>query len=362
MGIQSLFQARFTAALMSVVCLSALFTGACEDSSDTKPQEGVDNSGSSGSSDSSGSGPGAPKPVATGSSDGRLVTVDGTTYEVHTFLYNADTATPEGQTAYTLSFPDGFEGVVSNAIIVAGGGGGGGISANNVDGSGGGGGGGVITAEDYQIGASGAAILVGTGGTGGVKSTRGNTGKDSALDNGSEPLTAKGGGGGGAGDGSISGLEGGSSGGGGAGNGQGGTSPVPYEHQADGRGSQGYQGGKAAGVNKILDCGGGGGGAGSKGGAGSGNTGGQPGAGGDPRDLENIPYHGDLSVSPGGRGGAILAQALTTEDVAAVPSEYGGGGDGGSGSTVTGGVAEAGTGAAGKEGIVIVWWEYVSVP
>jgi hypothetical protein len=106
-----------------------------------------------------------------------------------------------------------------------------------------------------------------------------------------------------------------------------------------------------------MDCGGGGGGAGGLGGNGTGYASGQPGTGGDARIISNIPGHGSLSFSPGGTGGAFFRRAVTQDDAVRSPSEYGGGGDAGTGGS-SGMTADIASGAAGNAGIVIVWWKY----
>jgi hypothetical protein len=290
-------------------------------------------------------------PIAAGSSDGRLVEEGGVTYELHTFYYNPDTAS-NNQTEYILTFPAGFGNVSANVIVVAGGGGGGGT--DSTDTGGGGGGGGVIQETSYTITGT-VSVVVGGGGASGGRTAQGVTGTDSVFDS----LTAHGGGGGGRGyngSSNLNGLAGGSSGGAGAGSGtSSGTSPDPIDT------IQGNKGGTGGRTSNTIDCGGGGGGAGGPGANGTGTASGQPGTGGDAREISGIPYHGNLSLSPGGRGGAYFRRALSMDDTVQSPSEYGGGGGAGTGGN-SGMTAEIASGAPGNAGIVIVWWEYQPAP
>jgi hypothetical protein len=109
----------------------------------------------------------------------------------------------------------------------------------------------------------------------------------------------------------------------------------------------------------LRDCGGGGGGAG---GPGTDGQEGIPGAGGDARTISDIPYYSEMDFSPGGMGSDILTRALTIDDAAVISPEYGSGGD--AGISTNDNASWSSTpddilaGAAGKAGVVIVWWEY----
>jgi hypothetical protein len=281
----------------------------------------------------------------------------GTIKEVHTFTYNGS----GNQTNYSLTFPAGVVVDGAQALVVAGGGGGGGtskyISENpghylidiGMDTGGGGGGGGVIYPTQTISGT--VSVSVGGGGGSGWRQYNGANGVNSVFGT----LTAIGGGGGGGGGNTgqyQNGRAGGSSGGAGAVSLDPGISPNPSVQ------GQGNKGGISATSNVAgtIDGGGGGGGAGSAGTNGTGGEFGQPGLGGAPRVISGIPFHGSLSVSPGGDGGYYYHRVLTAADMPQSPTLYGGGGTAGTGGQ--GGLNEMG--AAGKEGIVIVWWNYVA--
>jgi hypothetical protein len=256
-------------------------------------------------------------PLATGGITNVFLTADRLTiYEVHKFNYNIGVANN-----YSLVFPAGSAPVNANVLVVAGGGGGGGGGVGDAGGGGGAGGNGC-----HAPGA------------------QGSNGADSVFGS----LVAKGGGGGGSTAGDLNGLAGGSSGGGGSGwGGNIGTSP-------NGVSQQGNKGGNGSPATNI-DCGGGGGGAG---GVGQNASGSQRGQGGAPRGF-NLPYYGNTNVARGGIGGAYVAGGVTPDNAATLPAEDGGGGGGGT-ATNTNTFSMFSAGAAGKAGVVYVWWVYVA--
>jgi hypothetical protein len=284
--------------------------------------------------------------MATGGEVNMVDAGGGTFKEVHRFTYNSGNDV-DGQTPYTLDFSGTVSGLSAKVIIAAGGGGGGGSSGTG-DGGGGGGGGGLIY-EDYAIGGD-ITVRVGKGGAGGISeenfanattATEGVSGNDSVFGT----RTAIGGGGGGGGfNNRYNGKNGGSGGGGGSGsnNGSAGNSTG---------GGQGNAGGVAT-MRSSLDAGGGGGGA-----VGAGQNGGDGpgGAGGTGRTITEIPYWTSLVLCRGGNGGN---SSTSQEQPPAAPTLFGEGGAAGpaGGSTPI----DRRAGRAGKEGVVIVWWDYIA--
>jgi uncharacterized repeat protein (TIGR02543 family) len=221
-------------------------------------------------------------------------------------------------------------------LVAAGGGAGAGGNASE-HGGGGGGAGGVATGT-LDISTSTLSIAVGTGGTGGVKNSRGTSGANSSLGNG---ITMTGGGAGGTyftnGP-----LGGGSGGGAGSGN---------IRTGANGTAGQGNNGGSVTRATNSGRHGGGGGGAGGAGGSttDNGTITTSAGAGG-------IGIQYSISGSPvfyGGGGGG----GGSSKDAGSTGGGAGGSGVGGTGATWTGSVTTqatagtAGTGSGGGGGI-----------
>lgn len=266
--------------------------------------------------------------VTTFEGDGTIGSV-GTRYIVHTFASSGALALHAARDVEYL--------------IVAGGGGGGGSFHG-----GGGGAGGLITGS-LSVAPGSQSAVVGTGGDGGAQQTNPRDFGDNGGDSSVLGVTALGGGGGGAGAiGATAAI--GRSGGSGGGGAFAGTSG------ADGSPGQGHAGGRGRDASGPVRNGGGGGGAGAAGGA---AVAGAVGHGGDGGVGVSSAITGDVRTYAGGGGGnghtsggraglggAGGGGAGQRVSVAAVAGAHGLGGGGGG--------ADAGVGADGGDGVVIV--------
>ena len=228
-------------------------------------------------------------------------------------------------------------------LVVAGGGGGG------CDRAGGGGAGGLIYSASYALASNSALITVGTGGAGSTNDgSKGVNGNNSVFFN----QTAVGGGGGGS-EGSKPGASGGSGGGSSYGSGQSGGAPTSGQGN---RGGNGKDNGRAPG---------GGGGAGAQGTDGADNTRIDGGIGlaysitgtstyyaggggaGDNRDGAGTAIGGFGGLGGGGNGGQSYNSSGAGTNGSPGTDGLGGGGGGGS-------TSDAGIGAKGGNGTVII--------
>ena len=265
--------------------------------------------------------------------DVTVITQDGTTYCVHSFI-------DVGTSNFEVLRVGGLQ---VDYLIVGGGGSGGG--SGPVGAAGGGGAGGVVLGDDF-LGAGSYGVTVGIGGATKTGNTSGNDGASSAF-NGVSAAGGGGGGGGGADD--PDGRDGGS--GGGAGRDGTGGSPTTGQGSAGGNGSTTDTGADRAGA--------GGGGAGAPGQSAhpSNGTAGFGGAG------FNVSTF-DQGVLAGGGGGG--ARPGNTVGIGAAGGGDGGGGNGepaqpntGSGGGGASGLASGigTTGGAGGSGIVVVRYD-----